>query len=206
MRPGATLNGGMGNVVVSAAVSLDGFIANESDDPGPLFDWYENGDVAIAPGDPERWFHVSEASAEFLSSTWSTIAAEVIGRRLFDITDGWKGRPATGDHVFVVTHAVPEDWDRPDAPFTFVIDGVESAIAQAKRFAGDRDVALTAGDLCGQALRAGLVDVLNLNVAPVVLGTGVRFFGDYDGGVVQFDDPEIVVGDRVIHLTYRRSQ
>ena len=65
------------------------------------------------------------------------IGAVVIGRRLFDLTDGWDGVPAAGDHVFVVTHAPPTDWKHADtAPFTFVTDGVEAAIAQARAFAG----------------------------------------------------------------------
>ena len=63
----------------------------------------------------------------------------MIGRRLFDITNGWNGVPAVGDHVFVVTHEPPTDWPFPDAPFTFV-NGIEDAIAQAKEHAGDRTI------------------------------------------------------------------
>lgn len=74
----------------------------------------------------------------------------LIGRRLFDLTNGWHGVPAVGDHVFVVTHEPPADWPFPDAPFTFV-DGIEEAVAQAKTFAGDGDVSITGGNLTGQA-------------------------------------------------------
>ena len=194
----------MSKVKLNAAVSLDGFIAKPDDDPGPIFDWYENGDVAFNGGDPERVFHLSAASADYLDRTWSTIGASVIGRHLFDITKGWNGRPAVGDAVFVVTHEAPTDWDFPDAPFTFVTDGVESAIAQAKASAGDRDVSLSAGQLAGQALRAGLVDEIHLALAPFLLGTGVPFFGDYDGPILGFSDPEVVQGTRVTHLRYTR--
>jgi len=194
----------MSKVKLNAAVSLDGFIAKPDDDPGPIFDWYENGDVAFNGGDPERVFHLSAASADYLDRTWSTIGASVIGRHLFDITNGWNGRPAVGDAVFVVTHEAPTDWDFPDAPFTFVTDGVESAIAQAKASAGDRDVSLSAGQLAGQALRAGLVDEIHLALAPFLLGTGVPFFGDYDGPILGFSDPEVVQGTRVTHLRYTR--
>ena len=194
----------MGRVIVGAAVSIDGFIADEHDDPGPIFDWYDNGPIASAPGDPERTFHMSPASTDYLARAWSSIGASVIGRHLFDIIDGWEGRPAVGDHVFVVTHEPPSDWDHPDAPFTFVTTGVADAIGAAKTFAGDRDVSLTAGDLCGQALELGLVDELQLALTPVVLGTGVRFFGGYDGQHLLFGDPEVVEGTRVTHLTYRR--
>ena len=67
----------------------------------------------------------------------------MIGRRLFDLTNGWNGRPAAGDAVFVVTHRAPTGWPFPDAPFTFVTDGLNSAIAQAQAAAGDRDVSIT---------------------------------------------------------------
>ncbi len=193
----------MGKVIASASVSLDGFIADPSDQVGALFTWYGNGNVAFNGGDPERVFHVSAASAAYLEATWSTIGASVIGRRLFDITNGWNGRPAVGDAVFVVTHEPPTDWPFPDAPFTFVTDGLAAAIARAKAAAGDRDVSLTGGDLCGQALEAGLVDELRVELVPVVFGAGVRFFGGFAGPPALLDDPEIVQGDRVTHLRYR---
>jgi len=193
----------MGKVIASASVSLDGFIADPSDQVGALFDWYGNGDVAFNGGDPDRVFHVSAASAAYLEKSWSRIGAAVIGRRLFDITNGWNGRPAVGDAVFVVTHEPPTDWPFPDAPFTFVTDGLAGAVDRAKAAAGDRDVSLTGGDLCGQALRAGLVDELSVELVPVVFGTGVRFFGGFAGPPALLDDPEIVPGDRVTHLRYR---
>ena len=193
----------MGKVIASAAVSVDGFIADSHDAVGPLFDWYGNGDVEITGADPDRVFHVTETTADYLRANWVNIGAAVIGRRLFDITNGWNGRPAIGDHVFVVTHEAPAGWPFPGAPFTFVTDGLASAIAKAKAFAGDRNVALTAGNLTGQALAAGLVDEVSLNVAPVVFGSGVRFFGDYAGSPVLLDNPQVVHGDRVTHLHYR---
>jgi dihydrofolate reductase len=196
----------MGKVIASAAMSVDGFIADTDDAVGPLFDWYGNGDVAITGADPERVFHVTEATAGYLRANWVNIGAAVIGRRLFDITNGWNGRPAIGDHVFVVTHEAPADWPFPDAPFTFVTDGLASAIAKAKDFAADRNVALTAGDLTGQALASGLIDELSVSVAPVVFGSGVRFFAGYAGSPVLLGNPQVVHGDRVTHLHYRVSR
>jgi dihydrofolate reductase len=193
----------MSKVIAGASVSLDGFIADESDQVGPLFDWYGNGDVAFSGGDPERVFHVSATSAAYLEETWSQIGAVVIGRRLFDITNGWNGRPAVGDAVVVVTHEAPKDWPFPDAPFTFVTDGLAAAVARAKAAAGGRDVSLAGGDLLGQALAAGLVDELQVDLIPVVFGRGVRLFGGFAGPPALLDDPEIVAGDRVTHLRYR---
>ncbi|HSO55217.1 MAG TPA: deaminase, partial [Actinomycetes bacterium] len=127
----------MGKVVSQASMSLDGYIADPSGNVGPLFDWYGNGDVEVTGADPDRVFRVSAASAAYLRDAWANAGASVIGRRLFDLTNGWNGKPPVGEAVFVVTHRPPEDWDFPDAPFTFVPDGVASAVAQAKELAGD---------------------------------------------------------------------
>jgi dihydrofolate reductase len=192
----------MRKVKLGATMSLDGFIADPSDAVGPLFDWYDNGEVAIAPGDPERTFHVSRASAEHMRESWSTIGAMVIGRRLFDLTNGWNGRPAAGDAVFVVTHEPPTDWPFPDAPFTFVTDGVRSAVEQARSFAGERDISVTAGDIGRQALDEGLVDEVALDLVPVVFGRGIRFFGEIAKPPLLLENPTVIEGDRVIHLIY----
>jgi dihydrofolate reductase len=104
--------------------------------------------------------------------------------------------------VFVVTHGPPTDWPFPDAPFTFVTDGLAAAVERAKAAAGDRDVSLTGGDLCGQALAAGLVDELRVELVPVVFGAGIRFFGDFAGPPALLENPTIVAGDRVTHLHY----
>ncbi len=192
----------MGRVIMAASVSLDGFIADVDDGVGGLFDWYGNGDVAVTMGDAERVFHVSEASASYIRSLGSVRAA-VIGRHLFDITNGWNGVPAAGDHVFVVTHHPPDDWDFPDAPFTFVTDGVASAVAQARAAAADGDVSVNAGDVGGQALAAGLVDEVQLSLVPILLGAGKRFFGAGPGAQRMLENPTVIQGDRVVHLTYR---
>jgi dihydrofolate reductase len=193
----------MGKVIVQASMSLDGFIADTNDRVGPLFDWYGNGDIAFNGGDPERVFHVSQASADYLREAWSNVSTGVVGRRLFDLTNGWNGRPPVGDAVFVLTHEPPTDWPFPDAPFTFITEGLEQAFAQAKAAAGDRDVSLSAGSLTGQGLQAGLVDELRIDLVPVVFGDGVPFFGAFKGAQQLLDDPEIVQGDRVTHLHYR---
>jgi dihydrofolate reductase len=192
----------MGKVIAQASMSLDGFIADTNDQAGPLFDWYDNGDVEVTGAGPGV-FHTSAASAEYLRAAWPAIGADVIGRRLFDLTNGWNGRPAVGDAVFVVTHQPPAGWPYPDAPFTFVTDGLHSAIAQAQAVAGARDVSITPGNIAGQALQAGLIDEIRVDLVPVVFGAGVRYFGDYAGSPLLLDDPQIVQGDRVTHLHYR---
>jgi len=195
-----------------AAVSIDGFIANDSDEIGPLFDWAGNGDVEWTwSGEPEEYrMHSTSASIEFVRAVYPRIGCVVIGRRVFDLTDGWGGVPAAGEHVFVVTHEPPTDWKYAQtAPFTFVTDGVESAIERARAFAGhDRVVDLAAGQIGGQALRLGLVDQVVMNFVPVVFGSGRPFFGAMGAGdVVTLDNPaRVVQGDRVTHLLYNVSR
>jgi dihydrofolate reductase len=192
----------MAKVCLDAVVSVDGFIADDNDQVGPLFDWYGNGDVAATFGDPDRVFHVSKSSADYIAHDLGPIGAVVIGRRLFDLTNGWGGVPAAGDHVFVVTHQAPTDWPFPNAPFTFVTDGVVSAVEQASALAGDRVVSVAAGHVGGQALAAGVIDEVHMNVVPVVFGSGRAFFGSYDGGQLLLEDPRIIQGDRVVHTVY----
>lgn len=189
---------------MAGAVSLDGYLADDHDEVGPLFDWYSNGQTPVVVNGEETGFRTSPQSAAYLSEAWSRVGAVVIGRRLFDLTNGWNGKPAVGDRVFVVTHSVPQDWEYlGTAPFTFVTDGVAAAVAQAREYAGaDRDVALNGGEVGGQALEAGLVDEVDMALVPVVFGSGRRFFGSAEGPVL-LEDPAVVQGDRVTHLRYR---
>lgn len=191
-------------VVLIATMSLDGFIARPDDSVGPIFDWFSAGEVDVHAGDEQRPFRTDRASADWIREQWGRIEAGVIGRHLFDHTNGWEGRPPAGGHVVVLTHSVPTDWaHHGTAPFTFVTEGIEAAVAVAQERAGDRDVSVTAGDVGGQALAAGLVDEVEIDLAPVVLGRGKRFFGE-DAPEVVLDDPYLVVpGRRVTHLRYR---
>jgi dihydrofolate reductase len=195
----------MANVIIQAVVSLDGFIARPDDLPGPIFDWYAAGDVEVAPGDSDRPFRVSQASADYLTGVWSSKGAIIMGRHLFDFVDGWSGRPAAGEHVFVVTHRDSDEWKQryPDAPFTFV-GGVEEAVRKASEYVGpDGIVIVTAGDVGGQVLAAGLADEVAMELAPVFLGEGKRFLGENTDELVLDDAHVVVRGERVLHLRYR---
>ena len=190
----------MGTVVMYGTVSVDGFIANEMDQPGPLFDWLSNGEV---PLDASGQLKVSKASYDYTRPYWDQIGATLVGRHVFDLTDGWGGEPPSGiDHVVVVTHrSAPQGWD-PAAPFHFV-DGVEAAVAKAQELAGDLIVEVAAGDVGGQVLAGGLVDEVRMDVVPVVFGSGRRFFGAVSA-LHLLEDPDVVIqGDRVLHLHYR---
>jgi dihydrofolate reductase len=143
-----------------------------------------------------------------MRSRYRDVAASVIGRRVFDLANRWGGKPPAYEHVFVVTHRPPTDWEHADtAPFTFV-DGVEKAMAAAKEFAGDRDLDVLAGQIGSQALEVGLIDQVVVNQVPVIFGSGRPFFATSALPEPQLlDNPtEIVRGDRVTHLVYDISR
>lgn len=194
----------MATVVMHAVVSLDGFIADENDDVGPLFDWYFNGDLPITNATGEQRhapFRVSARSFDYVSTFWGTIGATIQGRHLFDLTNGWEAEPPAGEHLLVVSHRPkPEGW-HPEADVPF-FDDIAAAVKEARDRAGDRVVALCAGNVGGQALALGLVDEVAMDVVPVVFGRGKRYFGPVDSPQL-LDDPTVVVeGERVLHLRY----
>lgn len=190
----------MGKVVMYSSVSVDGFIADENDQPGPLFDWLTNGDV---PLDESGVLKMSKPSYDYTRAYWDQIGTTIVGRHVFDMTDGWDGSPPGGiDQVVVVTHRPePKGWDR-TAPFHFV-DGVEAAVSKAQELAGDRIVEVAAGDVGGQVLAAGLVDEVRMDVVPVVLGSGKRFFGSVDAQHLLEGPDTVIQGNRVLHLRCR---
>ena len=116
----------MATVITHAVSSLDGFIARPDDTVGPLFDWYENGDTELYGAHGAWVFHVSETSARHVQPWWDACRAVVMGRRLFDITNGWNGVPSVGEHVFVVTHEPPSDWIPSDGT-TGLTSGTDAA-------------------------------------------------------------------------------
>jgi dihydrofolate reductase len=195
----------MSIVVMHAVTSVDGYIAGENDEVGPLFDWYFNGDQPLVDepaGEPHAPFRVSSTSLSYVRPFWDSIRATVQGRHLFDLTNGWESRPPAGEHLVVVSHRPkPEGW-HPEADVPF-FDDVAAAVAEAKRRAGDGVVAICAGDVGGQAFALGLVDEVAMDVVPVVFGSGKRYFGRI-GDQHLLDDPDVVIqGDRVLHLRFK---
>jgi dihydrofolate reductase len=196
----------MPSVVASFCMSLDGFVADPDGNVGPLFDWHHNGDVEVVPpGYPLR-FRMSKASAQY----WEELieqakgGAIVAGRAIFDYTSGWGGNSPMGGPVFVVTHRPPpENWPtETTVPYTFVHDGVESAVRQAKA-AGDGGVGVAGPNIAQQCLNLGLLDEVRVDLVPVFLGTGIRYFDNIENTGVRLDRVQVVEGDGVTHLQYR---
>jgi len=193
-------------VVAQAIMSLDGYVAKQDNTIGSLFDWLQNGHTAIPTPAGDFTVHLTPPSAEHWQQWMTSLGALVCGRTLFDVAEGWQGRHTLDVPVVVVTHHVPTDWveAHPEAPFTFVTDGVEAAVARAKALAGDLDVAIAGGTIARQCLDLGLLDEVAVDLVPVVMGEGNRpFFGNLSSEEVLLGNPTVCVqGDRVTHLVF----
>jgi dihydrofolate reductase len=209
----------MANVIVALSMSLDGFIAGPNDGPdnglgdggGRLFEWYFNGDTPIkhyaeagSRGVPVPPFKLSAQSAEVFEELIATGGAVVTGRRTYDITNGWAGNgPLPGLPLFIVTHQVPDQVPQGESDYTFVTDGVASAIERAKAAAGDRYVSLMGSAVPQECLRLGLLDEIQIHLVPVLLGGGVRLFDHLGSDSINLDLVRAVDAPDVTHLRYR---
>jgi dihydrofolate reductase len=187
----------MSKLIADMSMSLDGQIATPDDDISRLSQWYFEGDTEVAPGAP---FRTSEGSARLLREAFETVGALIGGRRYFDLAHGWGGRHPMGVPVFILTHEPPADWPS-DSTIHFVTDGLESAVAQAREAAAGKDIGVATPSLVRQCLEAGLLDGLQINLVPIVLGKGRPFFEDI-ADAVELEGPEVIEGTGVTHLRY----
>jgi dihydrofolate reductase len=190
-------------VVAIMSMSLDGYVADLNDGVAEVFDWYLNsGDVEVDLGgsDPMT-FKVSEPSAKHLRALHSEIGAVLTGRRTFDKAEGWGGNNAWGP-AFVLTHHIPAGWPRPNSTVHFVTDGIVSALNQAKATAAGKSVLVHGADTIQQLLNAGLLDEIHVDIASVLLGSGVRLFDRLTDTPVVLGNPTVIPGVGVTHLRY----
>jgi dihydrofolate reductase len=200
----------MGKVTFNMTMSLDGFVAGPNDGPenglgdggDRLFNWYFNGSIEIPISEGSPVLKVSPRSAEILKEAFGTYGAMVTGRRTFDIAKGWGGHPP-GEPCFVVTHTVPQAWVKEGSPFIFVTDGVESAIRQARLAAGEKNVVVSTASILQQCLVAGLVDEIDIDLVPVLLGAGIRLFDNLGIEPINLEITRVVEAPGVTHLRFR---
>ena len=167
--------------------------------PDRLTDWLSNGDV---PLDGSGEVKVSQTSYDYTRPYWDQIGATLVGRHVFDLTDGWDGKPPGGiDHVVVVTHRPQPEGCGPRAPFHFV-DGVEAAMAKAQELAGDRIVEVAAGDVGGQMYRGPGRRGAHGRRPPRCSGPTKALWSVYAQHLLE--DPDVVIqSNQVLHLRYR---
>ena len=183
----------MAKVILGTTMSVDGFINDR------------NGSVAALYPDLDAWQY-TEPGRESIQST----GAVVMGRNSFAMAkdpDWFAGNYEYQVPIFVLTHQPPKTHPKENnsLTFTFVTDGIESAIQQAKVAAGDKDVnVIGAPSTAQQCLRAGLADELHVDIMPVLLGTGLRFFDENNMAQVQLERIQVVeIPEGRTHLRFR---
>jgi dihydrofolate reductase len=194
----------MTKVIALMSMSLDGFVADEHDGVAEVFDWYFSGDVEVptASAGSGMTFRVSPPSADHLRGLVAEVGAMLTGRRTFEVAGGWDGNHPWDIPAFVVTHDVPEGWPRPGSTVRFVTDGIESAVAQARAAADPRSVGVHGAQTIQQCLDAGLLDEIHVDLAAVLLGSGVRLFDHLANAPAVLGNPTVVTGVGVTHLRY----
>jgi dihydrofolate reductase len=214
----------MTRLTFDITMSLDGFIAGPNMDREHglgrggerLHEWgYETEAFRESHG---RSGGVRNRDSELLEETFRAAGAIVMGRNMFGGGQGpwgeneawghwegwWGDEPPFHMPVFVITHHEREPLVKGDTTFTFVTDGIESALEQAQAAAGDKSVALGGGaDVAQQYLAAGLIDELQIHIAPVLLGAGVRLFDNLADAHIELEIDRVVESPAVTHIRYR---
>jgi dihydrofolate reductase len=194
----------MSKIVAQMTVSLDGYFTGPNDGPGRglgdggerLHYWVFGGPWSY---DQEPKGEATGVDKQFLDESSQRIGAVVGGRWTYESAGAWGGKNPWPVPFFILTHR-PED-EPSGAGFQFV-NGLDSALAQAKEAAGQKDVGIMGGDVIRQVLASGRLDELAVSVAPVLLGAGKRLFDGVspDIGLEQLD---AVQSPWVTHLRYR---
>lgn len=180
----------MPTVVADMSVSLDGFVADREGDVTAVFTWY-----AKPQPDGARPDGRDEAGR-------TGLGVIVYGRRTFAQANGWNGRHPTGAPVIVVTHSTPAGWPREGSTVSFATNGIEDAMRQAEAIAGDGVIALGSPSIIQQCLNLGRVDRIQAKIVPVLLGSGIRMFGELAHGPIELETPVVTLGNGVTHLHY----
>jgi dihydrofolate reductase len=194
----------MTKVVIEMSMSLDGFIADRNDRLGgsdglALHDWLFSGSEPYA-GAP--FFRPEGRNRQIWDAIVHSTGALIVGRRIYDITNGWDGsHPVAGLPVVVLTHSPPADVPKGATTFTFCTS-ITEAVAAARAQAKGKDVMVHGASMTRQLVAAGLVDELRLHLAPVVLGDGLRLF-ERAGESLWLELLETVETPQAIHMRYK---
>lgn len=193
----------MSKLIAIMTMSLDGYVADHNGSVAEVMNWYmTSGDTEVQTGgsDPMT-LNMSDASARQYRDLVSELGSVLTGRRTFETADGWGGNHAWGP-AFVLTHHVPDGWPRPNSTVNFVTNGVESAVEQAKAAAAGKSVGVHGADTIQQLLNAGLLDEIHVDIAAILLGSGVRLFDHLAHTPAVLGNPTVIAGVGVTHLRY----
>jgi dihydrofolate reductase len=203
---------GMGIITAHMSMSLDGFLAGPNAGAGnPLGD----GGVRI-----QQWMFdlasfreiqgltggETNADDEELRKRFAPTGAVVMGKRMFgEGEEPWDDNPPFRMPVFVVTHDAREELIKEGGTtFTFITEGIESALNQAKSAAGDKNVNIAGGaGTVQQSIKSGLLDELEIHLAPLLFGEGIRLFDRMGPEPIELENIRVVASPRVTHLRFR---
>ena len=189
----------MSSSVLYMSMSLDGYIAGPNDEPGNpggdgfmrLHDWYSADGKSGRPSGP---------AGELVDQMTAT-GAVLVGRRTAEQADHYKG-DHHGVPIFVLSHRPPSPSAATYPSVTYVTDGIASAMAQAKAAAGDRDVMVHGAYTAERALNAGVLDEIQIDQIPVLLGAGRRLFGTLPSRI-ELDIVQVIDTPQATHIRYR---
>jgi dihydrofolate reductase len=189
----------MGKVVLDMSMSLDGFVGGRNGDDG-LHNWVFGGSVPVDAGG--MTFHLaSKKSAKVFKEFVQAAGAFIIGKTTFAGVDE---NPAFQKPTFVLTHEARTPLNKQGTTITFVTDGIESALKHAKAAAGDKDIYVFGGaKVAQQYLGAGLIDEMQINLVPILIGGGLRLFGQDGAETVELESIRVVEAEGVTHLKFR---
>ncbi len=200
----------MGKITTGFSMSLDGFVAGPNDTPerplgeggDRLFKWYSSDLESEVPMG-EGTMKMSREGADLVQEAARRAGVLVTARRTFEIANAWGGRHPMDVPVVVVTHTIPPEWENKKSIFTFVTDGVGSAITKARQIAGDKDIVIGAPSVVKQCLKAGLMDEIHIDLIPVLLFDGIRLFDQLGIAPVDMKIVEASANPGVAHITFR---
>ncbi|MBB2740625.1 UNVERIFIED_ORG: dihydrofolate reductase [Microbispora rosea subsp. rosea] len=200
----------MGKVLLNMSVSLDGFSAGP--DVGVerpmgqggerLHEWLFDSDADRGAYDTQK--SASSADAEVSDDLFAATGAVVVGRRTFDVGVGLWGDTPFPLPCFVLTHEAREELVMKRGTFTFVTDGIQSALKHAQEAAGEKNVLVMGGaNIAQQFVKAGLVDEIQIQLVPVLLGAGTRLFDNLGTDHIELERTMLNESPHVTHLRFR---
>lgn len=181
----------MGKITANMSMSLDGFIAGPNDDVDRLHEW-------MFP--PKGNFQ------EVAEEMFKNVGVVIMGKQMFNLgEEPWGDEPPFHMPVFVLTHRPREKTiKKGGTTFTFVTEGIESALKQAKVAAGDKDIMVAGGaNAVQQYLKVGMLDEIQLHLIPIVLGSGTRLFDNLDTEPMELERMSVIETPDVTHLRFR---
>ena len=189
----------MQKVIADITTSIDGFVMGPGEQLGRLHDWVFAG--REPEGDPRT--AATGIDAEILADSFDSRGAVIMGRRVYELTNGWNDDPPYGVPCFVVTSVPLASYETPNGTsFVSVTDGAASAVAQARAAAGDRDVSVMGGArTITSIIDAGLADELQLHIAPRLLGGGIHLF-DGISREIEFEITRVEKSPFATHVFY----